>query len=217
MSPLMKITINIVKPRGIYYMALVFGLYTFMTSCSSEDPSAKAQAQRDLVEALAKISRLEEQLAQARTFVEKEKPVEKKEPTFPTMEEVEKSLAVESLKLKEQAKQKYPFHAIEKIEWKDLKGPTVDYPFSCKTTIVVKDSSGKTESIFWQGRADPQGKWEFIPVTQFEGEPVPTIATSTQTPPPNVPAPEMKPEAPKPVEKAYDIPLKDPVMGPKGR
>lgn len=156
-----------------------------LSSCNSEDPSAIREGQKDLAEALAKNSRLEEQIADLKADREKEVPQLKAEleaaklkiskteaVKMPTAAEIEKTLDLEGSKLKEEARQQVQGATVVAFSTADLTIPSFERPFSCKAKVVLKETNGSLRTLYWTGSANIKGEWKFTKSDNWEPKPV---------------------------------------------
>lgn len=210
-------------------------VFLAILSCETHDPSALGELQRDLAEAVAKNTRLEEEISSLTDQLEeaKRQPVAEPEKVeLPSRQEIEQSLAIEGTKLQQAARDLHPSAQVEGFSTFDLNIPSFETPFSCKAKVVLREPSGVAKTLYWVGKANMKGEWTFEKAENLEPDPVvsnqgtrqPNNDTKVDIPltapldiPNNTPAPPAPPAPPKKPEPKYDIPLDNPVMKPRGR
>lgn len=219
--------------------ALTAATFMALFSCETQDPSALGEIQRDLAEAMAKNTRLEEEVSSLSDQLEEAKRQPAPEPEtvkLPKREEIEKFLAIEGTKLQQAARDIHPNAQVEGFSTFDVKIPSFETPFSCKAKVTLREPSGSAKTLYWIGKANMKGEWTFEKSENLEPALAQNPGTNqtkqpsndteidiTLTDPvitPDKPAPKpapAQPEQPKKPEVKYDIPLDNPVMKPGGR
>ena len=233
------------KTHRIVIPAITYTAILSLLSCNTEDPSAIGEIQRDLAESVAKNSRLEEEIT---SLTEQLQLVQKSGAEaggmkMPTRAEIEQSLAIDGTRLKDAARELHPAANVESYRTFDLKIPSFEMPFSCIAEIQLREPSGKSTTLYWTGKANMKGEWQFDraenlvakattsqpntaahpqqPKEEFEHD-IPLVDPLIQ-PPGSVASgaetnqPKQPASAPENPKVQYDIPLDNPVMRPKGR
>jgi hypothetical protein len=208
------------KTKRIALSAVSSVAFLAVLSCETHDPSAIGEIQRDLAEALAKNTRLEQEISSLNDQLDEAKRQPAPEPEsakMPSREVIEKSLAIEATKLQQSARNLHPNAQVEGISTFDLNIPSFETPFSCKAKVTLRDPSGSLKTLYWIGNANIKGEWKFEAAENLE----PTLAAGNQAQQnpvngQNTNSGNTKPAPAQPEKPKYDIPLDNPVMNPPG-
>ena len=143
------------------------------------------EGQKALAEALAKNSRLAEEIANLKGALDTEvsrlkaeldeakaKVKQSEAVKMPSVSEIERSLDLEGSKLKEAARQQVQGATVESFSTADLTIPSFERPFSCKAKAVLKEVNGTRRTLYWTGSANLKGEWKFAKSDNWEPKPV---------------------------------------------